>query len=180
MERNVTETSRAVMASVSVAKAGSSELRSSCLEGAEPLVQYLNTQDMASSQRKNEQLSGNTPSQKKRINSGTSIIASLELEGRETRSSVPSNTPSATATHTLHRESFYPKKLPLRAATRDCTQPRAEQQAQQGSRPSGTRAAAALAQSQPQTGNSTINYLPIPRSEQLKVQRSRCISYIMP
>lgn len=139
MERNVTETSRAVMASVSIAKAGSSELRSSCLEGAEPRVQYLNTQDMASSQRKNEQLSGNTPSQKKRINSGTSIIASLELEGRETRSSVPSNTPSATATHTLHRESFYPKKLPLRAATRDCTQPRAEQQAQQGSRPSGTR-----------------------------------------
>lgn len=100
MERNVTETSRAVMASVSVAKAGSSELRSSCLEGAEPHVQYLSTQDMAFSQRKNEQLSGTTPSQKKKINS-RSLIASLELEGRETRSSVPSNTPSATATCSL-------------------------------------------------------------------------------
>lgn len=110
MERNVTETSRAVMASVSVAKAGSSELRSSCLEGAEPHVQYLSTQDMAFSQRKNEQLSGTTLSQKKKINSRRSLIASLELEGRETRSSVPSNTPSATATCSLCRGSFYPKK----------------------------------------------------------------------
>lgn len=110
MERNITETSKAVMVSVSVAKAGSSELRSSCLEGAEPHVHYLNTQDMAFSQRKNEQLSGTTSSQKKKINSRTSLIASLELEGRETRSSVASNTPSATATCSLHRGSFYPKK----------------------------------------------------------------------